>query len=563
MSIAVAEVTNRWLGGSCVRIVAATCLLGLLAPIPKTYAATAPYMYVGIGTPKGSEYSAIYSLTDAGEISGGACYLYGYPLSCHERAFLYSSGAFTSLGTPPGFSSSEAVGLNGGSAIAVNAWQGPSYDGSTEPYVATVDGGKVQWRRLVGPGGKASDAYLVGTALDGTVFGSFAADVSAGRDYPVSWAPGSTTAKRLPMPRGYPNGDILAMDREGDSVGIAENYSTGKQANVVWLNGGRQLVRIPSNAYSAYLTGIAQSDVNPNLLYVVGNVEANSHSGDRVALWIVRRGTHDYPAASMLAAVLKPPKGDVEADATAVNGAGEIVSQSWADPDESHAIVYRDGVAMNLTSLLPKSQRASAVCAVAINESGQVTIECQGAYSPETSTPPGGPYVLRRLQLRTLLAPVGSLCRAARGNASRTRAPCRGAMSGLLLAARCESCPLNPVDATRTARHTVGDIRRVRLATKRGGLAILSHELFETMTNPNASTGRKAAMSGFWRFRGTRAQAVSAAATVLLVAGCGHAGPAGLRAREVGTTTTARPVAATTLRRLDKLLRSQGEPRRF
>ena len=296
-----------------------------------------------------------YSITGLGTLGGSTSYAYGINNSSQivgesdiagnaaTRAFAYTNGAMTNLGTLGGTTGSYAIGINNNGQIVGNTYTGMYTSGHGFLYsngsmrdIGTLGG---SWSGFLG-NGINNNGQVVGistTAGDATVH-AFLYSSGSMSDLTVSTG--------LGMAADINDNGQIAGTNAGSHAAL---YSTGTVADLGTLGG-----------QTSFSTGLNNNGQVVGSAYVAGN--ANLHA-------------FLYSNGSMIDLGARP---GMDSFATDINASGMVVGDFQVVPgqfgptDSFRAFVYSNGVMTDLNTLLAANSGWTLYSASAINDWGQI-----------------------------------------------------------------------------------------------------------------------------------------------------------------------------------------------
>ena len=347
----------------CSAVVLATVALtvtpGLITPEgTRAAGAPGPYVLTDLGTLGGLSAQA-FDINDAGEIVGSST-----NAALRSRAFLWSNGSMTDLGTLGGHSEAQAISDTG--KIAGRSQL------SSSTYHAVLWGG--------------------GTTTDLTPSSDFAA---ANGVNDIGQVVGS-----IDHSKGFMSHNGVLTELEDLGGGCANAFDINDTGHIVGSSCTTQ-VNMP-HATLWHNGGIIDLGVAPGMedsgagaINSVGQIVGSSGLMDPETYEITSRAfLYDNGVLNVL------PVPSQEAYAGDINDSGVIVGTMRAAGGFSkfHGFIYADGVATNLNSLIPAGSGLHLAYASAINNAGQIVgtaFDAQGRYHAYLLTPvaPGTPVV--------------------------------------------------------------------------------------------------------------------------------------------------------------------------
>lgn len=302
----------------------------------------APYTITELGGLRQTGYANATAINDGGQIVG----------TSEGHAFLWEAAVMTDLGTLGGrASTANAVNVSGQVV-------GESETAQGEIHAFLWERGTM---RDLGLPGESSSAR--GINNKGEIIG-FAAGKNL-RGGAILWKDGA----RQPLGDLGPSGsgsNALAINNKGDIAGVSSGFATpwgGVVRAVVWLSGAIQDVGTLGGPHS---TAKAINDFGE----VVGWTDLPGHSTVGF-LW--KDGS--LQNLGTLAGTISKP--GIQSQAISINRQGLVVGSALNSAGESRAVIWENGVATDLNTLIPFGSGVVLTRAVAINNKGQIVAQEQ------------------------------------------------------------------------------------------------------------------------------------------------------------------------------------------
>jgi len=325
----------------------------------RTIAATVSYTIQSLGTLPGGISSEAEDINNSGQVTGSSVVqtTQGTP-----HAFIWQNGTMTDLGS----NTLYGHAINSSGQIA----------GEMESTAFEYSGGAVTNLGLSPTGGQTT-AYGINDA--GQVVGFAGNDFNNPGGYAALWSGGTLTALTTPTP-GVDSGIANDINDSGEVVGGTPN------GVAIWQNG----VETDLGTFGGSSAGANAINASGQIVGSIGLTNTNATA----FVW-----TPSSPnGTSGTERTLSAPSGTWESTtADDINGGGTIVGSGIEVTKKGsvrHAILWRNGSAIDLNSVLPSRSGWVLTEARAINDKGQIvgvgTLNGQGLgflLTPPTPTP--------------------------------------------------------------------------------------------------------------------------------------------------------------------------------
>jgi uncharacterized membrane protein len=333
-------------------LMAALSVLGSSAPAM----AQTTYSIIDLGTLPGADSSSARGLNDSGQVVGSVLPAAG------EVGFVWTGGVMTSTGKLPNGNYSDATAI---SPTGVVVGDGDTGNFRPQSWILTAAG---PFNFFPNNGG---NTHAIGINRAGAICGFYTKSLSGNTSSwkgaiwtvdpkdPRKWRttdlpnlPGTdpTTASAIPW----------AFNQAGQAAGWAVNSDIG-QHGAFWNNDAAHSI-VDLGVFPGDWSSIAWG------LNDLGQAVGESHPPfhNRPVLW-------DNDAAHTPVELPLLP-GDTDGTATAVNSLGEILGSSTASDGTSRLVLWQDGVAVELQTVLDPTTGAgwTLSAAAAINNLGQI-----------------------------------------------------------------------------------------------------------------------------------------------------------------------------------------------
>lgn len=349
------------------RSVAPLAIVACLAAVCAPSALAQPFTDLGT---LGGPYSQANAINASGQVAG-----FSKTASGDAHAFLYSDGILTDLGTLGG-TQSFAYGINKSGRV-VGSFELAS-GGQRHAFLYS---GGVMTDLGVLPGYAGSQAAAINA--DGQVVGtSTAADLL---DHAFLYSDGSMNdLGTLIGPAG--NSSAYGINDSGQVVGSSQTTGNPPHASLFWNGVVSDLGTLPG------FTASSANAINGGGQIVGFSFSITQDPGVGIA--------HAFLYSGGVTTDLGTLSGSFSS-ATGINESGQVVGWTAA-PDGLHAMLWSNGVMIDLNSLLPTGSDWLLQAATAINDCGQIvgygTVDGrQGAFLlnlttlTPSSVPPGAP----------------------------------------------------------------------------------------------------------------------------------------------------------------------------
>lgn len=298
------------------------------------------YSITGLGTLGGST-SYAYSINNNGQIVGES----DIAGNAATRAFVYTNGAMTNLGTLSGTSGSFAVGINNNGQIVGNSYSNAYTYNPNRAFLYT--NGSMQDIGTLG----GSSSYILGNGINnsGQVVG-ISSTAGNAANHAFLYSNGSmsdlTASTGLGMAVDINDNGQIAGTNASSHAGL---YSNGTVADLGTLGG-----------LTSFSTDLNNNGQVIGSSYVAGNT--NTHA-------------FLYSNGSMIDLGAQP---GMDSFALGINASGmvvgdfQVVPGQFGPPDSFRAFLYSNGVMTDLNTLLAANSGWTLYSASAINDWGQI-----------------------------------------------------------------------------------------------------------------------------------------------------------------------------------------------
>jgi probable HAF family extracellular repeat protein len=293
------------------------------------------YSVTDLGT-LGGPWSKALGINASGQVVGWSNLSTSNPYD--PRAFFYSAGVMTNLGTLPDGAGTQANGINDlGEVVGQTNGNGDGflYSNGTMTALTSPTGYAASQPTAINNNGQAVGWFYKGSNMSYGIAHAFLYGNGTWSDLGAFFGPSKLS---------YANG----INSRGQVVGIGPSgaflYSDGTMTNL--------------GAIPGYINSFAYA-INDSS-QVVGYVDTST-GGNRHAFL--------YTDGTMLNLGTLP--GGSESQATSINASGQVVGYSDTSSFE-HAFLYCDGVMSDLNSLIDPTSGWTLSRATAINEGGQI-----------------------------------------------------------------------------------------------------------------------------------------------------------------------------------------------
>jgi probable HAF family extracellular repeat protein len=286
--------------------------------------------------------AAQYTVIDLGDYSANGINSSGKVVgvsTTNGHAFRYDRGAFTDLGTLPGYWYSEGNDINADGVIAGLVNSGSSargfvYSNHTMTMLGTL-GGSQSWANAINDSGQIAGS----------------AELPSGFGHASIFSNGTVTDLGT-LQNGIGNSDAYDINASGQVVGYS-NTTNGSMHAFLYSNGKmNDLGTLPDYSLYSYANSINDNG------QVVGASFKSMNQDVHAFLWVNN-------AMTDLGTL-----GGINSNAIAINNKGQVVGTARTSSGSIHAFIYENGVMRDLNVLASFS--GTLWSATGINDNGQI-----------------------------------------------------------------------------------------------------------------------------------------------------------------------------------------------